>query len=95
MLTLERDYPAARLSGSRSAALRPDGILKLHIYFDHSSVEVFVNDGKAVLTGCIYPADGDCAAYVFADAGKADLPGGEIWPLKSIRTETAEAEAAQ
>jgi len=94
-LTLERFYPAAGLCGSRSAALELSDELELHIFLDNSSAEVFANNGEAVLSSRIYPPGNDRAAFIFADAGAAQLLSGEFWPLKSIWTETAAAETAE
>src|SRR5262249_41478685 len=35
---------------------KPDGRVKLHIYVDACSVEVFVNDGEHVLTSLAFPS---------------------------------------
>jgi beta-fructofuranosidase len=45
-LVLERDYPQYGLCGTRSVALNLNNALNLRLFFDCSSVEVFVNEGR-------------------------------------------------
>ncbi|UMX79303.1 GH32 C-terminal domain-containing protein [Klebsiella pneumoniae] len=55
-LVLERHYPQYGLQRTRSDAVdRRERISNLRIFFDSSSVEVFVNDGEACLSNRIYP----------------------------------------
>lgn len=82
-LVLERLYPDIRLSGYRSIALRDNKTLSLQIFFDHSSAEVFVNQGEATLSSRIYPSVSDRNLTIFADAGKATMTGGKRWILKA------------
>ena len=70
-----------------------DNRLKLHLYVDESSVEVFVNDGITVLTGRTF---GDALANVvtlFADNGDAILSHLEVYSLRSIWTNEARESA--
>ena len=46
-----------RLAGERETAISPHKNLKLRIFIDRSSVEVFVNDGEAVFSARIYPEE--------------------------------------
>lgn len=87
-LVLDRFYPDVHLSGSRSTALQPGDTLILHIFFDYSSVEIFVNEGEAVLTSRIYPAAAERTAFLFADGGKAVMTGGTKWNLQNCLQET-------
>ena len=43
------------LAGEREVEISPCDKLKLRVYLDKSSVEVFINDGEAVLSARIYP----------------------------------------
>jgi len=80
-LTLSRYYPALHLSGYRSVELKPNDSLALHIFFDNSSVEVFANNGEAVMSSRIYPDAGNRAVMAFADSGFARLDKGAMWKL--------------
>jgi beta-fructofuranosidase len=54
-LVLDRDKSGLSLSGVRKCKIKNNGSLKLHIFIDTSSIEVFVNGGEEVFTSRIYP----------------------------------------
>jgi fructan beta-fructosidase len=57
--------------------------LKLRIFFDHSIVEVFVNDGESVMTMQIFPEETDDEITLFSE-GAANLFGNvKIWDIRS------------
>lgn len=81
-LVLERHYPQHGLCGVRSVPLATASLLKLRLFFDRSSVEVFVNDGEACLSSRIYP-DSECRQLsLFAWNGTAWLSEAGAWQLK-------------
>ena len=59
------------------------GRVKLHIYVDESSVEVFAADGRSVLTDLIYPGPESLGIRLYARGGKARLAALDMWELKS------------
>jgi fructan beta-fructosidase len=61
-----------------------DGRVKLHIFVDWSSVEVFINDGEQVITSRIFPDPESEGLSLFADGGDARLTSLTFWPLESI-----------
>ena len=63
-----------------SLALLPDEPLKLHIYLDHSVVEVFANDRAAMATR-IYPTRSDSLGCDIASGHLASL---EAWEMGSM-----------
>jgi fructan beta-fructosidase len=62
-----------------------DGKVKLHIFVDWSSVEVFVNNGEAVLTNRIFPDPDSQDIILYSEGGNATLLSLDFWPLRSIR----------
>ncbi|AGK96039.1 glycoside hydrolase family 32 protein [Clostridium pasteurianum] len=54
-LVLDRDKSGLSLKGVRKCKVKNHGSLKLHIFMDTSSIEVFVNGGEEVFTARIYP----------------------------------------
>ena len=54
---LNRDKSGKSLSGEREVTIAPAAELKLQIFIDRSSLEIFVNDGEAVLSTRIYPKE--------------------------------------
>jgi levanase/fructan beta-fructosidase len=73
----------------KSVNIEPvDGAIKLEILLDRSSIEIFANDGKAVMSSCFTPAEGANSLYLFNTGGEILVEKLEIFPLKSIwRTE--------
>jgi fructan beta-fructosidase len=61
-----------------------DGRVKLHIFVDWSSVEVFGDDGQTVITDQIFPMPSSDGLALFANGGTARLVSLQIWPLRSI-----------
>ena len=58
--------------------------LQLHIFFDHSIVEVFANNGEAVLTAQIFPDESDNGIELFSKGGRSGLIKSTLWKMKSI-----------
>ena len=58
--------------------------MKLHVFVDWSSVEVFAADGEVVVTEQIFPAAGSDGVVLYARGGTARLASLEAWPLASI-----------
>ena len=81
-LVLERNYPQYGLCGTRSVPLHEGADLKLRVFFDSSSVEVFVNDGEACLSSRIYPDAARRELSLFAWNGLASLTEAGAWQLE-------------
>ncbi|MBA2482038.1 MAG: glycoside hydrolase family 32 protein [Planctomycetes bacterium] len=61
-----------------------DRTLRLHLFIDRSSLELFANDGRLAITSRIYPAAASTSLSLFADGGTARLTRLDAWPLTSI-----------
>ena len=61
-----------------------DGRVRLHVFVDWSSVEVFAEGGATVITDQIFPAPGSDGVELYAEGGTAHLVSLESWPLESI-----------
>ena len=57
--------------------------LHLHIYFDNSVVEIFVNDGEAVFTAQIFPDEPDNGIALFNTGGKSKFSNINFWEMKT------------
>ncbi|MBR6012387.1 MAG: glycoside hydrolase family 32 protein [Selenomonadaceae bacterium] len=55
VMALNRDNTRAGGKGVREADITPFDILKLRIFLDKSSIEIFVNDGEYVFSTRVYP----------------------------------------
>lgn len=68
-----------------SAPLVPDnGQVKLHVFIDQSSIEVFANDGTQVLTSLIFPDSTSLGIQLFSNNKKTTLQSMKAYNLKSI-----------
>lgn len=68
-----------------TAPLKPrSDRVKLRIYLDRSSVEVFGNDGEAVITAQIFPKPGSDGMALYVRGGEAKLQNLDIWQLEKI-----------
>ena len=73
ILKLNRDKSGKGLSGEREVKIPLDAnILKLRVFVDKSSVEIFANDGIAVLSSRIYP-DKNATGIKFFSDGQAKI----------------------
>ena len=57
IVKLNRDNSGQKLSGEREIKLAPADELKLQIFIDRSSLEIFINDGEAVFSTRLYPKE--------------------------------------
>jgi sucrose-6-phosphate hydrolase SacC (GH32 family) len=74
-----------RFPGIHSAPAQPvDGAITLQIFVDRSTVEVFINNGEAVISDRIFPSETSTGLHFFADDGSAEFTDVTLWPLKSV-----------
>jgi len=60
------------------------GRVKLHIFVDWSSVEVFVNNGETVITNRIFPAPDSQDIILYSEGGSATFSNLDYWSLNSV-----------
>ena len=58
--------------------------LKLHLFLDHSVMELFIQDGAAAVTRVDYPPKDGVAVALFADGGAAAAISLDAWETASI-----------
>ncbi|WKN29646.1 glycoside hydrolase family 32 protein [Porifericola rhodea] len=70
---------------NRTVALMPsdDGTVKIHIYVDHSVVEVFGEDGYVAMTNRIFPDPTKDGVEVYGVGGSVSLKSLDIWEIQS------------
>jgi beta-fructofuranosidase len=86
MVSFDRDRAGQGEGGVRRAQLSGSDreTLRLHLFVDRSSLEVFVNDGELVLTGRIYPNPESQQIELFAEGGSVQLLSLDAWNLADI-----------
>ncbi|AJY77808.1 sucrose-6-phosphate hydrolase [Paenibacillus beijingensis] len=81
-LILDRNRSGQGPGGIRKAPVEPDGgLLRLHLFVDRSSVEVFVQDGEKVMTARIYPDERSKGVSFFAE-GSMKIVRLQKWDLE-------------
>jgi fructan beta-fructosidase len=78
-ISFSPDFP-----GRHKAKVRATAKLRLHIFVDRSSLEVFVNQGEAVLTDRIYPQLSSDGIELYSDGGRGRVVSLSIWKLGAI-----------
>ena len=77
-VSFSKDFP-----GRHSARLEQNTSIKLRVFVDRSSVEVFANDGERVLSDRIYPPPGSDSIELYAQGAGGRIVSLTIWELNS------------
>jgi sucrose-6-phosphate hydrolase SacC (GH32 family) len=73
-----------KFSGVHDAPFAPrDGRVKLHIFVDACSVEMFVNDGEFVITDLVFPSETSRGVEFFGPESGTRVRSLDVWTLKS------------
>jgi sucrose-6-phosphate hydrolase SacC (GH32 family) len=75
--------PGEGATSVHAAPLEPDsdGQVKLHIFVDRSSVELFANDGLRTITDVVFPDAESTGVQLYAEGGGVQLEELHIWQL--------------
>jgi fructan beta-fructosidase len=72
-----------RFATEHRAPLSPDGgKIRLHIFVDSCSVEIFGDDGSAVISDLIFPPSENSSLTFYARGGGVNINALDIWRLK-------------
>lgn len=72
------------IKGKHSAPLSSkDGTIKMHVFIDRSSAEVFGNDGISVITDQLFPTSSSNGLQLYSKGGSVKLKSLNVYPLKS------------
>ncbi len=81
-LIFNRELSGIGPGGERRASIKlHDGLLKLRIFVDLSSIEIFAQDGEKVMTGRIYPSEHSLGISAFAQ-GRCDVVSFKKWDIQ-------------
>lgn len=85
-IIFNRDKSGLGDKGIRKANVNlvDDEELILHLFVDHSSLEVFVNNGKVVMSGRVYPNQNSQGLQLSSFAGEVVIKQIDIWNLANI-----------
>jgi fructan beta-fructosidase len=78
-VSFSKEFP-----GRYAAELEKRANVRLHIFVDRSSLEVFANDGERVLSDRIYPPPGSDGIELYAKGAGGKIASLTMWDLHSI-----------
>jgi fructan beta-fructosidase len=78
-VSFSKDFP-----GRHAAKIEHRSSVKLHVFVDRSSAEVFVNDGERVLSERIYPPPGSDGLELYSNGTGTKVNSLTLWDLNSI-----------
>jgi beta-fructofuranosidase len=84
-LTVDRSLSGEAPGELSVCRLEPmtDETVRLHLFLDRSSLEVFGNDGRVSITNRIYPRPEHIGLRLFAAGGTVRVRSAEVWDLGS------------
>ena len=84
-LTVRGEGDRLNVAGTEVPGIRfgEDGAVKLHLFFDRSVLEVFINDGIQSVTRVVYPDEKGLAVHLFAEGGTVIVKSMKVWEIKS------------
>jgi sucrose-6-phosphate hydrolase SacC (GH32 family) len=78
------DFSGVFPSISKGPLKNRTNTVRLHIFVDKSSIEVFGNDGETTITSKIYPDTSSLGIELFSYNGKVKVKSLDLWNLGSI-----------
>src|SRR5208337_2699862 len=78
-VSFSQDFP-----GRYSTTLQSTKRIKLHIFVDRSSTEVFANDGERVMTDRIYPPPDSNGIELYSRGSGGKVVSLQVWQLESV-----------
>lgn len=76
-------YPAFRGMHSAQRFYNANNV-KMHLFFDKSSVELFADNGQINMTEIFFPNEDFTEMSLYIESGVVDFKGGQVYELKSI-----------
>jgi beta-fructofuranosidase len=62
--------------------LLEDPILRVHIFSDTVSIEIFTDGGRTCMSNTVYPTHGGQGLFLLAEGGEAHIGTLETWAMK-------------
>lgn len=78
-VSFSKDFP-----GRQTVHLEKQATVKLRVFVDRSSVEMFANDGERVLSDRIYPEPGSDGIELYATGSGGKIISLTMWQLNSV-----------
>jgi fructan beta-fructosidase len=82
------DFDAAFPAVHRAPLSPADGRVRLHIFVDSASLEIFANDGLVCMTDLVFPEDGNVGLEIFATGAPVTVEHLEAYSLHAALPES-------
>jgi len=79
----EVDFDSTFVSVEEAPLELRNNRVRMHVFVDWSSVELFAGDGEAVITDRIFPSPESRGLELFSEGGSAKVVSMDIWSLES------------
>ena len=73
-----------KLNQFRVPVLLTENKISLHVYFDNSIIEVFINNGDRVMTAQVFPEQDNPVVELFSEGTGANINKLFAWKIKSV-----------
>lgn len=80
--SFNKSFPA--LSQYEVSLVPVNGKIKLRLFFDKSIIEIFANDGVAVMTAQLFPDEKDNGVELFSDGGTTKFVSLNLWNMRPV-----------
>jgi fructan beta-fructosidase len=81
----QNDFYAGFAAAQVADLLPVNGVVRLHIFVDRASVEVFGNDGQVVFSDNIFPSEYSQGLELFTEGGPVTLNSLDVYQLNAAR----------
>ncbi len=78
----KKDFEKSFAGRHYAPRIATDNLLKMDLYIDVASVELFADNGETVMTDVFFPNEDFNAAILFGKNGIVQLSKGQLWTLK-------------
>jgi len=85
IVTLDRSNMKFGGKGVRKFKLYKEEDFKIHMFMDKSAVEIYLNDGREVLSSRVYPQDGSVGIELLSKGEDIRITKMKIWSLRGVR----------
>lgn len=71
--------------GVRKLKLEESENVKINMFMDNSAVEIYLNDGKEVLSARVYPEEGSVGLQLLSKGGNIKINNMKVWTLEGVK----------
>jgi len=85
IIILDRNNMSYGPKGIRKIKLDKKDSIKLHIFMDKSALEIYIDDGREVMSSRIFPKEGSKNVEILSKGGQGNIKKLRFWPLQGVK----------